>query len=144
MFLIWNTLLLSVRVSGGEARDIFEYVISTLLSQHRLDNSTHSDDYKLPMRQLAHIIATNDPQEVDRFIQQYVSALDSEQSFLVVSTELMEVLNKHRLSLSSISASIINNRVSKNFWQIERKYEQPALRNTLNYYLELKNIILAE
>ena len=119
----------------------FNDVLEIVLSQYR-STSSHSNDYEVILRFLSHTIAQFSPVDVDSFIKLIDEKCDDLETFLVVAYEIILLIEKVSLKLSLASVSIIKSQIDINFWGIENRYSDYAMKHRLDYFSTIKKEIL--
>lgn len=124
------------------AKKVFDEILEIVLGQYRVASTHNLDNYEIIIKFLSHTLSKFSPIDADSFTRLIDEKCDDLELFLIVAYEITFFIQKGTLKLNDISIRIIKNQIDKNFWKIECRYSDGALKPKFNYFLNLKNEVL--
>jgi hypothetical protein len=121
-----------------EARDLLTIIFSKTLNQARLTLSFDLP-YISPIAFALHTFKEHDQEILHNKVELFESKTDNLRQLLIV---LAVVYNKEGPMVPKQTKSIIRKRIREDYFILENKFNDPVLRHQLEYFNELKEVIL--
>ncbi len=119
----------------------FDYVLNQSLAQHRSDLHT-SEDYRLPLKLLAVVVAKFNHSIIDDFNQRLCVEIDDECCFLHIMHRFVKELKMEQQTFRETSIHLISERIESRFWIVENKYNHVRLKYEKQAYQIRKEEIM--